>query len=114
MATRFNIQHIVIIFEDDQPHDMKEAMKYWLHAANACPQAREVRISFEDDPDGEPQSVALLNYSIIQPFERIRRITGYLNKTDRFNHAKQAEEHDRVTHGLENGNTNELPGGRKS
>ena len=34
-------------------------------------------------------------------FERIRRITGYLvGTTDRFNNAKQAEEKDRVKHGL--------------
>ena len=33
------------------------------------------------------------------PFERIRRITGYLVGTlDRFNDAKQSEEHDRVKH----------------
>ncbi len=35
------------------------------------------------------------------PFERIRRITGYLVGTlDRFNNAKRAEEHERVKHGL--------------
>jgi len=35
------------------------------------------------------------------PFERIRRITGYLVGTlDRFNNAKRAEEADRVKHGL--------------
>ena len=34
-------------------------------------------------------------------FERIRRITGYLvGTTDRFNNAKQAEEKDRVKHGM--------------
>ena len=34
------------------------------------------------------------------PFERIRRITGYLvGTTDRFCDAKRAEEHDRVKHG---------------
>ncbi len=34
-------------------------------------------------------------------FERIRRITGYLVGTiDRWNNAKQSEEHDRVKHGL--------------
>ena len=34
-----------------------------------------------------------------RPFERIRRITGYLVGTlDRFNDAKRAEEHDRVKH----------------
>ncbi len=33
------------------------------------------------------------------PFERIRRITGYLVGTlDRFNNGKKAEEHDRVKH----------------
>lgn len=36
-----------------------------------------------------------------QPFERIRRITGYLVGTlDRFNNGKRAEEQDRVKHQL--------------
>ncbi len=36
-----------------------------------------------------------------QPFQRIRRITGYLVGTlDRFNNAKRAEEADRVKHGI--------------
>lgn len=36
-----------------------------------------------------------------RPFERIRRITGYLVGTvDRFNNAKRAEERDRVKHGI--------------
>lgn len=36
------------------------------------------------------------------PFERIRRITGYLVGTvDRWNDAKAAELHDRVKHGVE-------------
>ena len=35
------------------------------------------------------------------PFERIRRITGYLvGTTDRWNNAKRAEEKDRVKHSL--------------
>ena len=35
------------------------------------------------------------------PFERIRRITGYLVGTlDRFNNGKRAEEHDRVKHNV--------------
>lgn len=35
------------------------------------------------------------------PFERIRRITGYLVGTlDRFNNAKRAEEKDRVKHSV--------------
>ena len=37
------------------------------------------------------------------PFERIRRITGYLVGTlDRFNDAKRAEESDRVKHSVSN------------
>ena len=42
-----------------------------------------------------------LNYTFENdvPFERIRRITGYLVGTlDRFNDGKRAEEHDRVKH----------------
>lgn len=36
-----------------------------------------------------------------RPFERVRRITGYLVGTlDRWNNAKQAEERDRVKHGI--------------
>ena len=35
------------------------------------------------------------------PFQRIRRITGYLVGTlDRFNNGKRAEERDRVKHGI--------------
>lgn len=38
-------------------------------------------------------------YYYIQPFQRIRRITGYLVGTmDRWNDAKRCEEHDRVKH----------------
>jgi len=44
-----------------------------------------------------------VDYHII-PFERIRRITGYLVGTvDRWNNAKRAELHDRVKHGMFDG-----------
>ena len=40
-------------------------------------------------------------YYHITPFDRIRRITGYLVGTmDRWNDAKRAEEHDRVKHNI--------------
>ena len=42
-----------------------------------------------------------IHYILERPFERIRRITGYLQKTEQFNNAKQAEEHDRVKHGVD-------------
>ena len=43
-----------------------------------------------------------LEYQLVPvKFDRIRRITGYLVGTmDRWNDAKQAEERDRVKHGL--------------
>jgi len=42
-----------------------------------------------------------IHYILNRPFERIRRITGYLvGTTDRWNNAKQAEEHDRVKHSI--------------
>ena len=46
-----------------------------------------------------------LNYEFEKvPFERIRRITGYLVGTlDRFNNGKRAEEHDRVKHSVQTG-----------
>ena len=49
------------------------------------------------DPKTNEVSVS---YNVLhQKFERIRRITGYLTgTTDRWNVAKQAEEHDRVSH----------------
>lgn len=44
-----------------------------------------------------------VHYILKKPFERIRRITGYLvGTTDRFNNAKRAEERDRVKHGEDN------------
>lgn len=44
-----------------------------------------------------------MNYTLTGiPFERIRRITGYLVGTmDRWNNAKRAEETDRVKHSVE-------------
>jgi hypothetical protein len=47
--------------------------------------------------DGE--HVDLTYHWTCVPFERIRRITGYLvGSLDRFNDGKRAEEHDRVKH----------------
>ena len=50
-------------------------------------------------PGGE--FVDIKYYTHARPFERIRRITGYLVGTlDRFNNGKAAEERDRVKHGI--------------
>ena len=49
--------------------------------------------------DGE--YVELTDHLCRVPFDRIRRITGYLVGTlDRFNDGKRAEERDRVKHGM--------------
>lgn len=47
----------------------------------------------------EGDEVTLKYHICEQPFERIRRITGYLvGSLDKWNDAKQAEEKDRVKH----------------
>jgi hypothetical protein len=55
--------------------------------------------SLSINADGE---FADLNYEFEPvPFDRIRRITGYLVGTmDKWNNAKYAEEHDRVKHDI--------------
>lgn len=46
--------------------------------------------------------ILLIDFLNNRPFERIRRITGYLVGTvERFNDAKRAEERDRVKHGVD-------------
>ena len=56
------------------------------------------KIDLEIDGDYVNMSYTLLP----APFERIRRITGYLVGTmDRWNNGKRAEESDRVKHGVE-------------
>lgn len=52
-----------------------------------------------DDVSGLPVQDGMVGAGV--PFQRIRRITGYLVGTlDRFNNAKRAEESQRVKHGL--------------
>lgn len=59
-----------------------------------------VRIDVEIAPD-DPEDVEIKYHFRNRPFDRIRRITGYLVGTlDRFNNGKRAEERDRVKHGL--------------
>lgn len=49
----------------------------------------------------DKENVELTYHVEGEPFERVRRITGYLVGTlDRWNNAKQAEERDRVKHGV--------------
>jgi hypothetical protein len=55
----------------------------------------EIILEFE----GEDVKIETHKHSI--PFNRIRRITGYLvGSLERFNNGKRAEEHDRVKHDI--------------
>ena len=73
----------------------KELLWYQEHGQEKFGTALDsMEITILDDDTAE------VKYNLVgQPFERIRRITGYLVGTlDRFNNAKRAEEHDRVKH----------------
>lgn len=74
-----------------------EVENYIQHVNRENP-GRAVK-SLRIEPDGEYVN---LSYELEPvPFERIRRITGYLVGTmDRWNNAKRAEERDRVKHGM--------------
>ena len=70
----------------NHPVDRDPVCGYTGIIGDTCPQCGR------GEEDGEP------------PFERIRRITGYLVGTlDRFNNAKKAEVEDRVKHSLGTG-----------
>lgn len=72
-----------------------ELENYEVWAKKEHPNATLVEIKVLNDEEVE------LIYKA-PPFERIRRITGYLVGTlDRWNDAKRAEEHDRVKHNME-------------
>jgi len=97
-------EHIIegkkIIFTDNLSHDTAEALAYLSRAfdlrSDDWGHVEAITVTFEGDD-------AILDYTY-KPvlFERIRRITGYLvGTTDRWNNAKQAEEHDRVKHGVD-------------
>ena len=76
-----------------------EIDQYVKHATEACgfpPDALDITVEGDE---------VLLGYHVpASPFERIRRITGYLTgSTSSWNNAKRAEERDRVKHGLSAG-----------
>lgn len=77
--------------------DPKERAAYvaYLEKKNPGRKLKSLNIALDGDYAG-------LTYELEpMPFERIRRITGYLVGTmDRWNDAKRAEEHDRVKHGV--------------
>lgn len=74
--------------------DQKELEAYQQRGLEKFGEAlKEMDIKVEGD------NVELTYHLDNPPFERVRRITGYLVGTlDRWNNAKQAEEKDRVKH----------------
>lgn len=73
-----------------------EEIKAYVDRANKKYGDNVIGITIE--PDGEYVNLSYELKSNI-PFQRLRRITGYLVGTmDRWNDAKRAEEHDRVKH----------------
>jgi hypothetical protein len=90
------IDGIVVAFNDGEPHTREEAAAYLAYARKKCPRLSSLNIR----RDGEYADLIYTTKEM--PFERIRRITGYLSSTvDAWNKAKQAEERDRVKHGME-------------
>lgn len=74
-----------------------ELKAYITHGEMKYPNRRIVAMDVNLDGD----YVDLQYYFDSVPFDRIRRITGYLVGTlDRFNDAKRCEEHDRVKHSV--------------
>lgn len=77
----------------------KEINKYLEYCRQKYKAQRIERLEIK--VDGEYVDLKIHFKSV--PFERIRRITGYLVGTlDRFNNAKRAEVGERVKHGTEN------------
>jgi len=80
-----------------------EIENYKKYLENKFPNCEIVELKLTGD-DVDPEYVNLdyvLKNKTNVPFERIRRITGYLVGTlNRWNDAKLAEESDRVKHGL--------------
>lgn len=76
------------------PEEVQEYIKY-IQKKN--PNRKIKKISINVDGDYVDLSWELLEV----PFERVRRITGYLvGDMSRWNYGKRAEEADRVKHGL--------------
>lgn len=74
--------------------DKEELAEYVKFVKKHVPEVSSIEVQLCDD------GMVDVSYTARgEKFERIRRITGYLVGTiDRWNNAKQAEEHDRVKH----------------
>lgn len=87
MMTKINAVNCTLTPEEERAYIAWATEKYGVEP-----------VSMDIEFDGECANIH--THLGRRPFERIRRITGYLVGTlDRFNDAKAAEERDRVKHG---------------
>lgn len=93
---RCDYKGIEIIKDDEiSKEEVKEYVKYLVNKYPRC-RFKTIELSI----DQEDKEMINIKYTMKNiPFERIRRITGYLVGTmDNWNDAKAAEERDRVKH----------------
>jgi len=92
-----NVNGVEVTVDGVNNVSTEEVMHYIDHVRQETNEPLS-RLAISAAADGR----VILNYELCPPkFERIRRITGYLVGTiDRWNNAKQYEEHDRVKHGV--------------
>lgn len=79
----------------DEAHMSRDELRFYVRRGKRKHQGLK---AMSVKPDGEFVDIEYIT-SARHPFQRLRRITGYLVGTlDRFNNGKRAEEHDRVKH----------------
>lgn len=82
-------------FPSEMPREEQDAYIEYVKGRHASWLPTLEQVAFT--PDGEEVEIKYIFHKV--PFERIRRITGYLVGTvDRWNDAKKAELNDRVKH----------------
>lgn len=95
------VQNVSVSISYSTPDDIRmtdEEIAQYIARGRALEQGKDLAWI---DLAVEAEDVAIHYGYHAQPFERIRRITGYLVGTlDRFNDAKRAEESQRVKHDL--------------
>lgn len=93
-GTRVTVRGVQGVTEGEARAYIERAKEQYLH---------ETITALEISPADEGRGNVSISYTIKpQPFQRIRRITGYLvGDMERWNGAKRAEEADRVKHSFE-------------
>jgi hypothetical protein len=80
---------------DKLPNDLIKKAIQMMEAENPKRTITEITVK----PTAEPDEYSITPIFAKVPFERIRRITGYLAPVKSWNRAKRAELSDRVSHG---------------